>query len=211
MRYTDTKQCKQCSEVFIRPDSYTNRNVWNKKLFCSKQCRGASERTSVEKQCQQCNKQMLVEQNLLKSKKYCSNACRIAGFNPVFTEESRRKIAEAHKGKPKINMPRGEKHHMWKGGKGTERHQAMARSEYKSWRTAVFARDDYTCVCCSATRTYLHADHIVGWSEDEALRYEVKNGQTLCYKCHYKKTFGVLNEDKAILWGVPKQFRGGVS
>ena len=27
MKYTDTKQCKECGETFTRPDSYTNNNV----------------------------------------------------------------------------------------------------------------------------------------------------------------------------------------
>ena len=41
MRYTDTKQCKQCGETFNRKDSYTNRNDWNKVMFCSCRCRMA--------------------------------------------------------------------------------------------------------------------------------------------------------------------------
>lgn len=104
---------------------------------------------------------------------------------------------------------RGEKSPRWKGGTyGTERHREMGRSAYKDWRNKVFARDDYTCSSCKKTKTYLHADHIVGWAKDESLRYEVSNGMTLCYLCHYKKTFGKIDVEKALLWGVPLKYRG---
>jgi len=202
--------------MFTRPDSYTNNNVWQKKQFCSRKCRGVSERTSVEKQCQQCDKTMSVMPYQLsgtKKKKYCSYPCRSEARKlMVVTEETRKKLSAAQLNRTDSRiMPRGDKHHLWKGGKGTERHQAMGRQEYKSWRKAIFERDKYSCVECAATKTYFHADHIVGWSEDDSLRYEISNGQTLCYKCHYKKTFGALIEEKALMWGVPKKLRGGIS
>lgn len=212
MRYTDTKQCKQCGDTFNRRDSYTNRNVWDRVMFCSRKCRGESDRTSVEMSCKQCSEPMLVELNLLETKKYCSYKCRSeARKSMVVTEDTRKRLSEAQKARTdkRVGLT-GEMNPRWKGGKGTERHRAMGRSEYKLWRKAVFTRDNYTCTCCSKTGSYLHADHIVRWADDESLRYEVSNGQTLCYKCHYERTFGVLNEDKALMWGVPKQFRGGV-
>ncbi len=84
---------------------------------------------------------------------------------------------------------RGEAHHSWKGGKGTERHRAMGQSEYKIWRDAIFKRDNYTCQVCLQYSGYIHADHIEKWSENESLRYATENGRTLCRACHYYVTF----------------------
>lgn len=77
----------------------------------------------------------------------------------------------------------------YNGGSGTKRHQDMGRIEYKQWRDAVFARDNYTCQFCEQYSGVLHADHIQKWSENEELRYSVDNGRTLCVPCHYYITF----------------------
>lgn len=120
------------------------------------------------------------------------------------SEETKKKISESRKGKTaKENNPN------WKGGLyGTERHSLMSTTDYRNWRNSVFKRDNYTCVKCSSTNLYLHADHIINWSDNKRKRFDVSNGQTLCYKCHYKKTFGRYNENLALLWGVPKQQKG---
>lgn len=107
------------------------------------------------------------------------------------------------------SVKRGKDRHDWKGGSQSIRHQEMGRFEYKDWRKAVFARDSYTCQCCGESNIYLHADHVEGWAENELTRYDVDNGKTLCYRCHYKKTFHnkEYNEVLALKWGVPKKYR----
>lgn len=89
------------------------------------------------------------------------------------------------------------------------RQKLMRRSEYKDWRKAVFERDNYTCQLCNNNDTYIHADHIVSWVVSEEKRYDLDNGRTLCFRCHYKKTYPKVeyNEQKAINWGVPKKYR----
>jgi 5-methylcytosine-specific restriction endonuclease McrA len=77
----------------------------------------------------------------------------------------------------------------YKGGTGTARHQAMGTLGYKSWRSKVFDRDNYTCQVCEQYGGTLHADHINKWSDNEELRYNVDNGRTLCVPCHYYITF----------------------
>jgi 5-methylcytosine-specific restriction endonuclease McrA len=73
----------------------------------------------------------------------------------------------------------------WKGGTGTERHQAMGKIEYVLWRTAVFTRDDFTCQKCGkAEGNYIEAHHIKPWSLYPELRYAIDNGETLCKSCH---------------------------
>lgn len=96
-----------------------------------------------------------------------------------------------NKGKPLLKL-RGENHWNWKGGKGNKENRRfiMSTLEYKLWRTAVFERDNYTCVWCGL-KGYLHADHIKPWALYPELRFAIDNGRTLCRECHYKTdTFG---------------------
>lgn len=67
--------------------------------------------------------------------------------------------------------------------RATRRLQEMDGIEYKLWRRAVFARDDYTCQFCGSRGGKLVADHFRPWSIYPALRYDVGNGRTLCMEC----------------------------
>jgi hypothetical protein len=72
----------------------------------------------------------------------------------------------------------------WKGGITPESRRLRQSDAYKAWRTAVFQRDNFTCVCCGQYGGNLHAHHIKPWSTHPRLRFEVANGQTLCVSCH---------------------------
>lgn len=57
------------------------------------------------------------------------------------------------------------------------------------WRLAVFERDKYTCQLCdkksgNGKKVVLNAHHIEEFAENEATRYDVDNGITLCVECH---------------------------
>lgn len=56
-------------------------------------------------------------------------------------------------------------------------------TNYRQWRAEVINRDDRICQFC-ASRKNLTAHHIVAASVDPDLRYEVRNGITLCRNCH---------------------------
>jgi len=85
---------------------------------------------------------------------------------------------------------RGKDHWLWKGGNRKERN-GYPSQEYKSWRKAVFERDDYTCQICGIRGGTLHADHLKRWKEHPESRYDVENGRTLCVPCHRKTpTYG---------------------
>lgn len=81
-------------------------------------------------------------------------------------------------------------------GKWRERYNArlvaMQSFDYKTWRRAVFERDDYTCQHCGQRGNgTLEADHIKPWALFKELRYDVNNGRTLCKSCHRKTpTYG---------------------
>lgn len=57
--------------------------------------------------------------------------------------------------------------------------------KYTFWRMSVLVRDNCECQHCGS-KDNLHAHHIVEWDEDVSLRYEVRNGLTVCAGCHMK-------------------------
>ena len=64
--------------------------------------------------------------------------------------------------------------------------------EYKEWRFNVMKRDGFRCVTCGSANN-LVAHHVVKWSDTaigDPLRFDVKNGITLCHDCHLKEHGG---------------------
>ncbi len=99
-----------------------------------------------------------------------------------FSEETRKKMSLS-----RIGKYAREKHPNWKGGI-TPINKVIRRSqEYFLWRTAVFERDNYTCIWCGF-KGYVEADHIKPFAYFPELRFAIDNGRTLCRDCH-KKTF----------------------
>ncbi len=84
----------------------------------------------------------------------------------------------------------GSRHPNWRGGVTSINRRLRNTKRYKEWRSSVFLRDNYTCVCCGH-RGYLNADHIKPFSSFPSLRFEISNGRTLCIPCHRKtNTYG---------------------
>lgn len=112
--------------------------------------------------------------------------------------EYRKKISVSLKGRPNP-FTAGEKSNWWKGGITPINKKIRNSIQYKLWREAVFARDNYTCVWCRirskkglGKRVILNADHIMPFSLYPELRFSVDNGRTLCVSCHRKTdTWGV--------------------
>lgn len=89
----------------------------------------------------------------------------------------------------------------WRGGV-TSINKIIRRSfKYKEWRTAVFSRDNYTCVWCNYKGNRLQADHIKPFAYYPELRFELSNGRTLCIDCHRKTpTWGINQFSKKLVW-----------
>lgn len=79
---------------------------------------------------------------------------------------------------------RKEKHWNWQGGKTLENKLLRKRIEFDLWRTAIFERDDYTCQLCGKRGGKIQAHHIKSWARYPELRFDTKNGITLCIDCH---------------------------
>lgn len=74
----------------------------------------------------------------------------------------------------------------WQGGITPERLAARTNLRYKHWRNEVYKKDWYTCQCCGKFKNInKQAHHIIGFANNEDLRYEIENGITLCEECHY--------------------------
>ncbi len=113
------------------------------------------------------------------------------------TEETKKKIGDAQRGEKnhaygKASPRRGvkcetlskEKNPNWKGGTTSVARIIRSSTQYKLWRTAIFERDEYTCIWCGVKGGQLNADHIKPFALYPELRFAIDNGRTLCVPCH---------------------------
>lgn len=126
----------------------------------------------------------------------------------VITDDHRRKISATLKAKgiappmvPFEARARGARCPQWRGGVSKPNELARKSFKYRTWRTAVFSRDNYTCVECRCRGGSLNADHIKPFASHPDLRFVLENGRTLCVLCHRNTpTYGV-NLNKEATWG----------
>jgi len=134
--------------------------------FCSKKCKHLSQVKREKVICEYCDKSFMAKAFEIKrgGGKYCSTLCANKDY---------------------YNKYGGSKASNWKGGKQRNKHNGEAK--YKIWRTSVFKRDNYTCQECGQVGGKLNAHHILSWASYPDQRYILKNGITLCTKCHREK------------------------
>lgn len=95
----------------------------------------------------------------------------------------------------------GEKSANWKGGVSSDYQKARTSLDYDNWRDSVYAKDWYTCQCCGKSHGInKQAHHLKNFATNEDIRFDVKNGITLCDSCHYStfpgsfhNTYGTAN------------------
>ena len=98
------------------------------------------------------------------------------------TPELRKKLSKSHEGK---------KCHFWRGGLTLINKKIRNNINFRLWREAVFARDNWTCQRCKIRGGCLHPHHIKSFSKFPELRFAINNGITLCRNCHKKtKNYG---------------------
>ena len=101
----------------------------------------------------------------------------------------------------------GERNHNWKGRPFGVNHAIRTSFEYKMWRTAIFQRDNYTCILCGKRGAgILHVDHYprtfaeiidknnitsIEQAVDCSELWDIKNNRTLCVPCHKQVHYAV--------------------
>lgn len=98
----------------------------------------------------------------------------------------------------KNSCPKGEKHYLWKGGIAPENKKIRRNIEYRLWREAVFARDNWTCQKYGIKGGKLHPHHIQNFADYPELRFSIDNGITLSENVHqeFHKIYGIKNNTK---------------
>jgi len=123
------------------------------------------------------------------------------------TEKHKRKIGESNKERKlseevrrrRSEAQRGENNPFWKGGISPLNKIIRRGIEFRLWREAVFARDNWTCQRCSRRGGELHPHHIKNFAQYPDLRFAIDNGITFCKDCHIKfhKIYGRENNNEA--------------
>lgn len=133
--------------------------------YCSLPCRDKAHDQRVELECFICGKPILKPPCRIKMGrgKYCSRAC---------------------KGIAQSQYQLGENGPNWRGGIYPENQKARRRKEYSEWRSAIFARDNWTCQDCGQRGGRLEAHHVFSFAEFPEHRFDTWNGVTLCKTCH---------------------------
>lgn len=177
MKTTTRKEkrvCEKCSKVFWTKREYIKKGGGR---FCSCQCASKNrwEDRKIKRICKECGTIFSVKQSFVErgGGQFCSLTC--AGKNKI-----------------------GSGHPNWKGGITPIVTKIRNCEKYNQWRSDVFERDDWTCLTCRKKGVKLEAHHKKPFAliiqENDIKTFEqaqkcdelwnVKNGITLCIKCH---------------------------
>ena len=151
----------------------------------------------LSKNCTECDKPYLVKPYRFISAKFCSATCyglsergRIPksafkkGIHP--SPQTEFKPGKRHPFFGKSSPALGKRWGLSGQGRKTARLRIMATSEYRSWRKAIFKRDNFTCQICFIRGGKIQADHIKPFYLFPELVFSLNNGRTLCVPCHRK-------------------------
>ena len=184
-----TVECSICGkEKEIVPSQLK----YSKDFYCSEDCKnkGYSLKYSgenspkyyrVKLKCSYCGD--IVERNKYESMKYenyyCSNECRSKHYSKLFKGELNPMF-----GKERPDMV-GDKNHAWNPNRThIQRRKERKLKENTQWRRDVMKRDNYTCSVCNQIGGDMVAHHKDGYNWCKEGRLDVKNGATMCEKCH---------------------------
>lgn len=170
------KNCIVCGKEY-KKNSDSSYKQWEVQRHCSRNCYYTLPRSKEVR-----NK--------------ISEGCKKNGIGKWMTGRKRpTELRIRHSKKIKEIVTSGN-HNFWKGGiskqNRTFKSNFQNTIEYRLWRTAVFEKDNYTCVWCGARngngkKIVLNADHIQSFANFPELRLAIDNGRTLCRECHYKR------------------------
>jgi len=153
--------CIKCGKEFRATGDFNSKSGKREQKYCDIECwklRGVENKKII---CAYCAREFfIIDTPKARPRTYCSKEC---GYLDKV----------------------GEKSPQWKDGRSKEiqEERIIFRKELREWRTAVFKRDNYTCIKCGIKQK-IHAHHKKPWAEFIELRFDVNNGETLCEKCH---------------------------
>jgi len=135
------------------------------------------------KHCIVCKKEIKVPNCLIKRKKYCSKKCLYSATKKRMKNNIlwKKTISTQFKKGHKFIGPIGINHPNWKGGGATSK-------AWIEWTTTIKKRDNWTCQHCGYKgkkgSKYIISHHKIHYKLAPELKFDVKNGITLCKKCH---------------------------
>ena len=185
--------CPICGKEFKPRTSQIKKGTCK---YCSRKCLGISQLREnnphwkgglVIKRCKICEKEFKIYPCHIKkdSRKFCSEKCRDIGHSQEM---------------------KGVNNHKWKGGITPDIMKIRSSPESIQWKRNILVRDNFTCRECGQKDIKLHAHHIKKFSviiDDIRQKYplfpivdisktypdlwNIKNGITLCIKCHKRE------------------------
>ena len=152
--------------------------------------------------CLICNKSFHIKPSAIKKGqgRYCSMLCRNIAFkgqhhskNTEFKKGSFARLGIRHteKSKQKMSISRkgkrmGKLNNRWKGGITPINHKIRTSAEFLNWAKTIKERDNFECQICGKVGIFLHSNHIKKFCDYPELRFDLKNGITICRDCDNK-------------------------
>lgn len=176
------KTCKECGKEYLKKNS----------KFCSKECRsrgfiGFSFSDDVRKKMRAAK--IGKSAGMLGKKHSEDTKKKISIKISEVMKGNKHNIGKKHSDEWKLIMSKkysGENSATWAGGKTSENKRIRNGIQWRLWREAVFARDNWTCQECGNRGVEIQPHHIKQFAYFPELRFAIDNGVTLCKKCHLK-------------------------
>lgn len=179
--------CQQCGSRFYA----SAWDIANRAAYCSAHCMHAARRDRIDRTCPNCDKSFTSTPWKVANGegRYCSRKCAAAGktkTDNVIIRQCANCRSPFSVSKPQAARGNGQYCSKSCAALAQPRspfQQRRGNSAYRTWRNAVFARDEHACQRCGSTDE-LRAHHILGWMMHPSLRFDIANGLTLCKPCH---------------------------